>query len=153
MEATQISIYGRALAEAQGDLAEVQGEIELLLKKKDRLEAFIANTEPLLPKVETASAKLSLNFPKQETPKRTISTLPAQPIWKSIVRSINGKGSEFTVKDALEALDRIGRGVNSPNRFQIVRAVLAKKTENFVKLGPGKFALKGKQKEASEEAS
>jgi len=141
MDSAQNNIYSRALAEARSELLSLSLEMEWRLKRKAQLEAVIANLEPLLPQTVP-----TLNFPKQEIP--VVSTaLPSQPIWKSILLSINGKGESFTVKDAVQALERIGRPVESQNRFQIVRSVLTKKTENFTQIGPGMFAVKGKEKE------
>jgi hypothetical protein len=144
MDVPSNSIYSRALAEAKSELLAVGYEIEALSKRKEQLEAVIANLSPLLPQ----AASPTLNFPKQEISVVSPS-LPPQPIWKSILQSINGKGDSFTVKDALQGLERIGRPIESTNRFQIVRAVLTKKTENFIQTGPGVFAVKRNEKEVS----
>jgi hypothetical protein len=144
------NIYGRALSEAVSELGIVKGELNKLSKRKAQLEAFIANTEPLVPE-----SLPTLQFPEPPIAETTIAPvrLPAQPIWKSILLSINGKGDSFTVKDALQGLERIGRPIVSPNKFQIVRAVLTKKTDNFEQIGPGLFCMKkaGREKEASSE--
>lgn len=144
MDLTVNNIYSRALAEAKNELAGIRYEIETLTRRQAQLEAVISNLSPLLPQVAP-----TLNFPPAE---RVVSTaVPTQPIWKSIVMSINGKGDNFTVKDAIEALARIGRPVESPNRFQIVRNVLKKKTENFEQIDQSTYRLKIKEKEASTE--
>jgi hypothetical protein len=141
------SIYARALAEAKQELLALRLQMEALTKREEQVEALIANLAPLLPE----PAKPTLNFPQSDLP-AIPAALPPQPIWKSIVQSINGKGEGFTVKDALQALERIGRPVESPNRFQIVRAVLTKKTQNFTQIGPGMFALVDRnEKEVSPE--
>jgi len=146
MDTVQATIvYSRALTEAKNELLDLSSQVEALLKRKAQLEAVIANLAPLIPQ-----ANPTLNFPKQDIPV-VATTLPPQPIWKSILLSINGKGDGFTVKDALQGLERIGRPIESPNRFQIVRAVLTKKTENFKQIGPGVFAIKGNEKEVPSE--
>lgn len=137
METTATSIYTRALTEAQTELVGIRQEYDRLAKRKAQLEALIANLTPLLP----ASANV-LGFPEDAADDYQIGEKPLQPIWKSILQSINGKHNSFSVKDALEGLERIGRGVDSPNKFQIVRAVLIRKTENFEKIGPGEFRVK-----------
>jgi hypothetical protein len=134
-------IYSRALAEAKNELANLRVEFDRLAKRKAQLEAFITNTEPLLP-----AKPATLHFPPEviENPPFPVPKFPQEevPIWKAIVLSINGKGESFNVKDALEGLERIGRPVESPNKFQIVRAVLIRKTDYFEQIGPGLFALK-----------
>lgn len=140
MTTTATSIYGRALAEAQAELAAISEQYERLAKRKAQLESFIANTEPLVP-----VSVNSLRFPEESPAASNLfppAPKPPQPIWKSILLSINGKHESFSVRDALEGLERIGRGIDSVNKFQIARAVLTKKTENFEKIGPGLFRVK-----------
>lgn len=142
-----VSIYARALAEAKQELLTVGLQMSSLIKRKEQLEAVIANLSPLLPE----PTKPTLNFPQGDLPPIP-AALPPQPIWKSIIQSINGKSDGFTVKDALQALERIGRPIESPNRFQICRAVLKKKTDNFEQTAPGKFVVKKRnEKEVSPE--
>lgn len=130
------SIYARALAEAKQEHLAICFQLDTMTKRKEQLEAVIANLSPLLPQ----EASPTLDFPKQEPPVLRAALAP-QPIWKSILQAINGKGESFTVKDALQALERIGRPIESPNKFQIARAVLKKKTENFKQIAPGTFAV------------
>jgi hypothetical protein len=140
---------GLALGEARHELEGLRAEFERIAKRKAQLEAFIANAEPLVP-VNVAT----LEFPKQELPPFVLPAKePNAPIWKSITLAINGKGESFSVKDALAALERIGRPVESPNKFQIVRAVLKKKTDNFEQIAPGLFRMKkaDREKEAISE--
>jgi hypothetical protein len=146
------NIYGRALAEAKAELQSLRVEFDRLSKRKVQLEAFIANAEPLIP---APSEGPSLAFPVQEGP---VHAFPEQkqktPLWKAITLSINGKRDGFTVRDALDGLERIGHEVSSPNRFQIVRAVLIRKTELFRKLDtPGMYAVIQPERKAAEEAN
>ena len=122
------TIYGQAISEAKAELASMSAEFEKLAKRKARLEAFITNGEPL--------ATPEGAFTPQDINDKNM------PIWKAITLSINGKGTGFTVNDALQALERIGRPVDGKNRFQTVRNVLKRKDDVFVKVGVGKFALK-----------
>jgi hypothetical protein len=152
MSILQTDIYSRALAEARNELENLRVDFEKIAKRKAQLEAFIANTEPLVPARD--ERKAALDFADLELPPFNLPTKePRVPIWKSITLAINGKGESFSVRDALDALERIGRPVVSPNNFQIVRAVLKKKTENFEQIKPGLFRMKkaGREKEASSE--
>ncbi len=148
MVGTHTDIYSRALGQARNELEALRGDFERIAKKKAQLEAFIANTEPLVP-----ARAPTLDFPEQES---GAFTLPVKetpvPIWKSITLAINGKGQSFSVKDAIQALERIGRPVDSPNKFQIVRAVLKKKTDNFEQIAPGLFRMKPKGQEKGADA-
>jgi len=135
------NVYGQALAAAYTELNALNVEFDKLAARKAKLEAFIANTEPLVP-----ADSPSLPFTLDKIHSQPV-TQPAQPIWKSIIYSINGKGDSFSVRDALDALARIGKPVQSPNNFQIVRAVLKKKTDNFEQISPGLFRVKRAQQE------
>jgi hypothetical protein len=126
------SIYEQGVQFAKRELASLTVEFEKLAERKQRLEAYIAIAEPL---ITGKSSKTANGAPSSSLP-------PGIPIWKAIKLSINGKGSEFSVKDALEALERIGRPVTGKNNFQIVRKVLTDKTDEFDKIGIGKYALK-----------
>ena len=145
MSAVNSELYSRALAQARNELETLRQEFEAIAKRKAQLEAFIANTEPLVP-----IRKATLEFPQNELPVFNIPPEPEPtPIWKSIVLSINGKGNRFTVKDAVQSLERIGRGIQSPNKHKIVRAVLKKKTMNFEEIETGVFRVKKTEKEDS----
>jgi hypothetical protein len=141
MDATGSNVYGRALAAAYTELNALNVEFDKLAARKAKLEAFIANTEPLVPE---DSPSLPFAMEKVHPPP---TKLLSQPIWKSIIYSINGKGDSFSVRDALDALARIGKPVQSPNNFQIVRAVLKKKTDNFEQISPGLFRVKKAERE------
>lgn len=122
------SSYVQAVKDAKAELAAMTAEFERLSKHKARLEAFIANGEPL---AYPNGAHTAADVAEKD-----------QPIWKAIKLSINGKGDGFTVGDALAALERIGRPVEGKHKFQTVRNILQKKTDVFEKTGVGKFALK-----------
>jgi hypothetical protein len=135
-----LSIYDRAVREAKAELQTVKADFERLAKRKAVLEAFILNAEPLLPEGK--------NEPRLQFPVPSATAPPASddpPIWKAITLAINGKASGFTVIDALQALERIGRPVTSTNKFQIVRAVLVRKTDVFRKISAGRYAVIGQE--------
>ena len=131
------SNISRAVADAASELAALRQEYDRLAKRKAQLEAFIANAEPLLPRKENA-----LRSPERASGAFHIPTNEPLPIWKAIMLSINGKHTRFTVKDALAGLERIGRPIESANKFQIARAVLMRRPENFQKIGKGLFRVK-----------
>ena len=133
MDATT-DIFAQALAKAKTDLAALEVDFNRLVLRKSQLEAFITNAEPLVPTSTHTVASAPL-------PYRKPTNVPAVPIWKSIVQSINGKGDSFSVNDALDGLIRIGRPIGSPNRVQIVRNVLMTKIENFEQVAPGRFKV------------
>jgi hypothetical protein len=139
------STYSRALAELKNELVILDCEIDRLGKRKAQIEAAIANIMPLLPQ-----ANVTLDFQESLSESAEQST---DPIWKSVLVAINGKGEGFSVKDALEAVERIGRPVESPNRFQIMRNALIRKSDIFDHLGSGLFAVRTKEKEAPEGTS
>jgi hypothetical protein len=143
---TELELYIRALAAARAELATIRTEYERLGKRKSQLEAFIANGEPLIPEGPQLP---QLTFPEPTIEGKAMPPLRGpMPRWKEIVLSINGKGDNFSVSDALHALERMGRPVKANNPFQIVRAELLRKTDKFRKLGPGRYALvKGDEKE------
>jgi hypothetical protein len=75
---------------------------------------------------------LSAAIPQSET----------QPLWKAIINAMNGKKSDFTVPDALAALERTGRHINSPNRLNIVRNTLIQ-NKAFRRISPGHYCVVG----------
>jgi hypothetical protein len=146
MEQTPASIYYRALIEAQQELLDVQNQIQGLSKRREQLEAVIANLSPLVPQMQSPL------FPIAKTSTVASPSLP-QPIWKSILQSITDKANGFTVRDALQGLERTGRPIQSKNRFQIVRSALKNKTDYFTQIAPGLFVVidRSNEKEADSE--
>ena len=142
METLANQVYARALDEAKSELLVLSHQIDALAKRKSQVEAVIANLAPLLPQ--------SIPLDRASKTPQIPLNLGNEPLWKSIRLSINGKGDSFTVKDALEALERIGRPVESPNRVQIVRSTLSKKTGKFKQIGPGRFAVRNDGEEMEE---
>jgi hypothetical protein len=130
------TIYEMALSNAKAELQTLRTQFDTLAKRKEQLEAFIANTEPLV-----AAASQVRVF----TVKREIfaggEVEKSMPLWKTIKLAINGNGSAFSVGDAIAALERIGKPVKSPNKIQIVRNALIKRTDTFIKLSPGTYAV------------
>jgi len=146
---TPVSVYARALTEARNQLRDLRVEIEGMVKLSAQLEAFIANAEPLVPEPDKASPVLE--FPTAENREESSGIkveTPQMPLWKLLTLAINGKGLSFSVKDALEALERIGRPITSPNKFQIVRNAILHKENVFRQIGPGLYAVRKVEEEA-----
>lgn len=127
---------------------EAYQELRSIEVRKAQLEAFIANAAPLLSK---SSDTPRPSIPAAKSPRKPSNRLPARdrhapgggdPLWKSILLSINGKHAEFSIREALQALDRMGRGIDSKSADQIVRSTLKRKTEYFEKIGTGRFRVK-----------
>jgi hypothetical protein len=135
MQLTDNDFYEQALAKAKADLSGVLNDITRLAQQKAYLESFIAVTERMVNPLSLVAGV---------PPKAVAIERHPQPIWKSIVQNIGDKADSFSVNDAIEALDRAGHTIESVNnKFQIVRTVLMKKTENFEKLTvPGRFRIK-----------
>jgi hypothetical protein len=68
------------------------------------------------------------------------STQP--PLWKAIINALNGKKADFTVPEALAALERNGRRMLSPNRLNIIRNTLIQ-NKAFGRLSPGHYYVRG----------
>src|ERR1700677_1908437 len=128
------SIYAMALSNAKAELQSLKSKFDEIAKRKLKLEAFIANAEPL---VEGGERLLRLTSPQIEEEDEG----EKKPLWELIKLAINGKGNAFSVADAIQALDRIGKPVMSPNKVQIVRNALIKRTDTFSKLSPGVYAV------------
>lgn len=65
------------------------------------------------------------------------------PLWKAILNALNGSKSDFTVPEALRALERTGRTIASKNRLNIVRNTILQKEEIFGKLSAGHYYVRG----------
>lgn len=139
---TPENIYAQALDQAKQELDFLVVEFERIETRKNQLEAFIANAQPL---IGTHLVVADKTVPTTESVTSVVtSTLPPppQPIWKSILLSIKDRSDVFSVNDVLKALDGIGRGVPGPNAYRIVRNVLNTKEQNFEKVGPGIYCIK-----------
>ena len=74
------------------------------------------------------------------------------PLWRAIIASLNGKKGDFTVPDALTALERAGRFINSPNKKSIIRNALKQKPDKFRRLPvAGHYAVRDNDHHAENE--
>jgi hypothetical protein len=112
-----------------------------------QLDSLVAQLEALTGPPKPESGQL-FETPKPSLPPVVVS--PAKevpqaqiPLWKAIVNSLNGKKGDFTVPEAIAALERTGRHIESPNRTQIVRNTLIQ-NKNFGRLEvPGHYYVVG----------
>jgi hypothetical protein len=141
------TIYEMALSNAKAELQALRVQFDTLAKRKEQLEAFIANTEPLV----VVGSQIRVFTVKEREAVAGEEIEKAAPLWKTIKFAINGKGNAFNVSDAIAALERIGKPVKSPNKIQIVRNALIKRPDTFRKLSPGNYAVIRPPKEESTE--
>jgi hypothetical protein len=146
--------YKSALLQARQDLTAAAQEAKRLTLRVAQLEAVVAQLEALISSSPPSPVPLfeaaSISVPERKVnavPKDT----PATPLWKAIVAALNGKKGDFTVPDALAALERNGRHVESPNRKNIVRNTLKQREDIFAKIGVGRFCVKGYEGQVHEE--
>jgi hypothetical protein len=149
--------YQLALAAAKNELGTVQQEAKRLTLRVSQLEALVAQLDALI----SSSTPITPFFP--EMVGDGVPALPAnrleapQPLWKAIIAALNGKKGDFTVPDAIAALERTGRHIVSPNRVNIVRNTLIQ-NKAFSRIGSGHYRVIGheempNEKEATEVTS
>jgi hypothetical protein len=151
--------YQSALNDARIEIESAKKEAEAINLRISQLEAFIANAAALIGNSRPRTAPLfeavkvavpALVEPKMESP---------GPLWKAIVTALNGKKGNFTIPEAVSALERNGRTIQSKNKVQIVRNTVIHKESIFGKLEVGHYYVKGYQEaphqaeEATEVAS
>jgi len=141
--------YRLAIDQARTELAEAQQKLKALTLRVSQLESVVTQLEALT--VTSSIPKLPTQFelPKPSVPAAPASvTVPANtpevqpPLWKAIINALNGKKSDFTVPDALAALERTGRRIASPNRLNIIRNSLIQ-NKAFGRLGTGHYYVVG----------
>lgn len=138
--------YHLAIEQARKELAEAQLKLKSLTLRVSQLEAVVTQLEALTaPKtaspdpsqlgIVALTSALNLVAP-------TAQQIDLQPLWKAIINALNGKKADFTVPDALAALERTGRRINSPNRLNIVRNTLIQ-NKAFRRISPGHYCVVG----------
>jgi len=141
--------YQLAIDQARTELAQAQQKLKALTLRVSQLESVVTQLEaltvahvtpktPLLFNASTASIPNALAVPI--APTNTSEVQP--PLWKAIVNALNEKKSDFTVPDALAALERTGRSIGSPNRLNIIRNTLIH-NKAFGRLGVGHYYVMG----------
>lgn len=134
-----MNTYESALTDARKELGAAKLQQEAITLRIERLEAFIAHAAAL---IEPRSAPLfaAANVP---VPLPVVEDASDGPLWKVLIMALNGKKPRFTVPEAVAALDRIGRKINSKNRGTIVRNAIKDKPLLFGRHGAGFYFVRG----------
>lgn len=143
--------YRLALEAARSELAGTQQRLKSLTLRVSQLESVVAQLEAITGDTGTPPVP-SLPF---QAPQQTIATTPIAPIfdkvplWKAIINALNGKKGNFTVPEAIAALERTGRHIISQNRVNIVRNTLIQ-NKAFARIEPGRYCVVGYEDKTSE---
>jgi hypothetical protein len=151
--------YRLALEQARSELAGTQQKLKSLTLRVSQLESVVAQLEAITGDTGTPLIP-SLPF---QPPQQAIATTPIAPIldkvplWKAIINALNGKKGNFTVPEAIAALERTGRHIISENRVNIVRNTLIQ-NKAFARIASGHYCVVGyedrtNEKEATEATS
>ena len=119
-----------------------------------QLSAFIAKNPtdiPAIPSMFGSSAKLfdsaeqavAAISPIQASIPQTVEAPEKVPLWKAIINALNGNKGDFSVPQAVKALERIGRIIESKNRLNIVRNTLIQRDDIFGRFGNGHYFVRG----------
>jgi hypothetical protein len=148
--------YQLAIEQARKELSEAQAKLKSLNLRVSQLEAVVAQLEalttPKSPSPNPAQLGMVENAPSLAGLAKIVlpTTADTQPLWKAIINALNGKKSDFTVPDALHALERTGRYISSPNRLNIVRNTLIQ-NKAFRRISAGHYCVIGFENNANEE--
>jgi multidrug resistance efflux pump len=147
--------YRLALEQGEKELAEAQNLYRKLALRISQLEAIVTQLRAFVVKGGSADTPLF----DTSTPIVTAAATGANvndaenraPLWKAIINALNGQKGDFTVPNALKALERTGRIIESKNRLNIIRNTLIQRNDLFGKLGTGHYFVHGFEKKNSEE--
>jgi hypothetical protein len=167
--------YQLAINQAKEELAEAQQKLKMLTLRVSQLESVVTQLEALTaagsrerergPLFALDGEILKSNLPRLSFQPHdggaaqwssTLTTavpLPAEPqppLWKAIINALNGQKSDFTVPQALAALERTGRHIKSPNKLNIIRNTLIH-SKAFGRLGSGHYHVVGYEPKPFEE--
>jgi hypothetical protein len=139
--------YRLALDQGREELAEAQKSLKVLTLRVSQLESIVAQLEAFTGGNTPTSDPFQLEIPRLvSTPVQTSSALQRTsvppPLWKAIINALNGKKGNFTVPEAIAALERTGRHIFSENRTNIVRNTLIQ-NKAFGRLSPGHYYVMG----------
>ena len=135
-----MNAYESAFNDAREELSRAKQQQEAIGLRIERLEAFIAHAAALIePRTAPLFAAASVSVP---TPP-AIEDSSRDPLWKVLITALNGKKGRFTIPEAVAALDRIGRVINSKNRGTIVRNAIKDKPALFGRHEVGYYYVKG----------
>ena len=143
--------YGLALDQARKELAAAQPTLKALMLRVSQLESFVAQAEALTggkPSVPSSSSPTLFEASKPPVANAPVAvpsdkTTTQPPLWKAIINALNGKKGDFTVPDALEALERTGRRIESQNRMNIIRNTIIQRKNEFGRLKTGHYFVRG----------
>ena len=136
------SAYQTALAEAKEELVVVNREAKRLTLRSSQLEAVVAQLEALIASAEPSPVPLfdAASVPVPSAP--PVAKEPQLPLWKAIVAALNENKSDFTVPDAIKALERLGRRIESKHRLNIVRNTMIQRDDIFGRLATGHYFVR-----------
>jgi hypothetical protein len=138
--------YKLALSQARQELESTNRELKTISLRASQLEAVVAQLEALIASSRPIALSLFLHphvGPELDDPLPDLKG-PETPLWRAAISGLNGKKGDFTVSDAIAALERTGRFINSPNKKAIVRNALKQRPDKFQKLEtPGHYCVIG----------
>jgi hypothetical protein len=141
--------YRLAIDQARTELAESQQKLKALTLRVSQLESVVTQLEALTAMGIIPAPSSQFELPKPSVPLAPPATAsPVKvpevqpPLWKAVINALNGKKGDFTVPDALAALERTGRRIGSPNRLNIIRNTLIQ-NKAFGRLGTGHYYVVG----------
>jgi hypothetical protein len=142
--------YSLALDQARKELVDAQSKLKALMLRVSQLESFVAQAEALMGGELKPISQDLFEASREHTavPPSVASTVQSgdqPPIWKAIINALNGKKGDFTVPEALAALERTGRHIQSPNRLNIIRNTIIQRDKEFGRLGIGHYFVRGFQ--------
>lgn len=144
--------YRLALDQGRKELAQAQQSLKALSLRVSQLESIIAQLEVFTGGNEPVPAPSLFEAPESRLPPvqnlvqvehPSVQQPSVQaPLWKAIINALNGKKSDFTVPEAVAALERTGRRMLSPNRLNIVRNTVIQ-NKAFGRLSTGHYYVRG----------
>jgi len=149
--------YELALEQARKELTEAQTAQRHIALRVAQLEAVVTQLQALIAKGSAGtsaplfdSSASAGESPAPASPQRT--EIAEWPLWKAIINALNGQKGDFTVPQALKALERNGRTVPSRNRLNIIRNTLIQRNDLFGRSATGHYFVRGFEGPQREEA-
>jgi hypothetical protein len=164
-----VNAYQLALEQAKKELADAQSQQRQLSLRISQLEAIVTQLHAFIVKgnanapsplfeavAATTTAQDTGAQPESIAAPVASSAGDLPPLWKAILTALNGDKADFTVPQAVRALERNGRIIHSHNRLNIVRNTLIQREDLFGKhdpalFGPGHYFVRGFEFKRSED--
>jgi len=145
-----MNAYQLALEQGRRELSTAQKELKTLQLRVSQLESIVTQLEAF---TSVNSTEDSSQFSLLDVSPITTSNMSSDqpPLWKAIINALNGNKGDFTVPQAVAALERTGRVIASTNRNNIVRNTIIH-NKNFGRLGTGHYYVIGYENSRSEES-